>query len=57
MGFFGKRFKDETVKNYKSNYVHPKAEVPRCSSCGLRMRRAGHENGDAHSRALKKAKK
>jgi hypothetical protein len=34
-------------------YVHPKAEIPRCPDCGLRMRGPNHEQGEAHQQHLK----
>lgn len=45
----GRIFSDQTVKEYKSEYVREKPVIERCS-CGFRKRGENHEQGEHHNK-------
>lgn len=51
---FNRQFTDETVKNYKSDYVRPEPIRKRCASCGYKIGGDNHENGEEHNTRKKK---
>ena len=55
--FPNRQFSDETVRNFKSDYVHPKPERKRCVSCGYKIGGDNHENGAEHLKGKKNREK
>lgn len=48
-----RKFSDGTMKEFKSNYVHPKPIRKRCTVCGHKITGENHENGEHHIRKKK----